>query len=57
MNPFQNHFTKAHGLVFLGIWLGFTALTYWIAEHGIQRDSHRRLVNHLKQLVAEWYET
>ena len=44
MTPFQNHFTKAHLFVFLGIWLGFTALTYWIAEHGIEQDSHRRLV-------------
>ncbi|MCY2992375.1 MAG: hypothetical protein NTY19_31495 [Planctomycetota bacterium] len=44
MPPFQNHFTKAHLFVFLGIWLGFTALTYWIAEHGIEQDSHRRLV-------------
>ena len=36
MTPFQNHFAKAHLFVFLGIWLGFTALTYWIAEHGIE---------------------
>ena len=44
MHPFQNHFTKAHLFVFLGIWLGFTVLTYWIAEHGIEQDSHRKLV-------------
>jgi hypothetical protein len=41
---FQNNFTKAHLFVFVGIWLGFTALTYWIAECGIEQDSHRRLV-------------
>ena len=29
---------------FLAIWLGFTALTFWIAEHGIEQDDHRRLV-------------
>jgi hypothetical protein len=40
----QNHFTKAHLFVFLGIWLGFTALTYWIADHGIDDYDHRRLV-------------
>ena len=44
MTPFQNHFTKAHLFVFLGIWLSFTALTCWIAEHGIEQDSHRKLV-------------
>ena len=44
MPPFQNHFTKAHLFAFVGIWLSFTALTYWIAEHGIEQDSHRRLV-------------
>jgi hypothetical protein len=44
MPPFQNHFTKAHLFVFLGIWLGFTALTFWIAEHGIDQYDHRRLV-------------
>lgn len=44
MPPFQNHFTKAHLFIFLGIWLGFTALTSWIADHGIDQYDHRRLV-------------
>jgi hypothetical protein len=44
MTPFQNHFTKAHLFVFLGIWLGFTALTYWIADHGIDDYDHSKLV-------------
>jgi hypothetical protein len=44
MKVLQNNFAKAHLFVFLGIWLGFTALTYWIAEHGIDQDNHRKLV-------------
>ncbi len=44
MRPFQNHFSKPHLFVFLGIWLGFTALTYWIADHGIDDYDHRKLV-------------
>jgi hypothetical protein len=44
MTILQDHFAKAHLFVFLGIWLSFTALTYWIAEHGIEQDSHCRLV-------------
>lgn len=31
-------------MVFLGIWLCFTALTYSIAEHGIEQYQHNRLV-------------
>ena len=44
MTVFQNHFTKAHLFVFVGVWLSFTALTYWIAEHGIEQYDDRRLV-------------
>ncbi len=44
MTVFQSNFSKPHLFVFLGIWLSFTALTYWIAEHGIEQDSHRKLV-------------
>jgi hypothetical protein len=44
MKLIQNHFTKAHFFVFLGLWLCFTAWTYWIAEHGIEQHNHGRLV-------------
>jgi hypothetical protein len=44
MKLIANHFTKVHLLVFLGMWLGFTALTYWIAQDGIDQDNHNRLV-------------
>lgn len=44
MKLLENYFTRVHLFVFLGIWLCFTALTYWIAEHGIEQDSHGRLV-------------
>ena len=44
MTVFQNNFSKPHLFVFLGIWLGFTALTYWIADHGIDDYDHRKLV-------------
>ena len=44
MTVFQNNFSKPHLFVFLGIWLGFTALTYWIADHGIDQYDHRRWV-------------
>jgi hypothetical protein len=44
MKLIENHFTKAHLFVFLGIWLSFTALTYWIAEHGIEQYDHNKLV-------------
>ena len=40
----ENHFAKAHLFVFFGIWLFFTLLTYWIAEHGIEQYDHGRLV-------------
>ncbi len=44
MRVFENHFTRIHLFVFLGIWLCFTALTYWMADHGIGQDNHNRLV-------------
>jgi len=44
MTVFQNNFSKPHVFVFIGIWLGFTALTYWIADHGIDDYDHNRLV-------------
>ncbi len=44
MTVFQSNFSKPHLVVFLGIWLGFTALTYWIADHGIDDYDHNRLV-------------
>jgi len=44
MKLIENHFTKDHLFVFLFIWLGFTALNCWIAEHGIEQYDHRRLV-------------
>jgi hypothetical protein len=44
MKIIENHFTKAHFFVFLGIWLCFTTLTYWIAEHGIEQYDHNKLV-------------
>jgi hypothetical protein len=44
MKIFQNHFARAHFFVFLGIWLAFTLLTFWIADHGIDEDGHGRLV-------------
>jgi len=44
MKLIENHFTKNHLFVFLGIWLCFTVLTYWIAEHGIEQYDHRKLV-------------
>ena len=44
MKIIENHVTKAHLFVFLGIWLCFTLLAYWIAEHGIDQDGHGRLV-------------
>ncbi len=40
---FQNHFTKPHLFVFAGIWLRFTALTYWTslpAASGINSPAH-----------------
>jgi hypothetical protein len=44
MKTIENHFTRYHLFVFLGIWLCFTGLTYWIAEHGIEHYDHNRLV-------------
>lgn len=44
MRIFENHFTRKHLWVFLGIWACFTGWTYWIAEHGIEQDNHSRLV-------------
>ncbi len=44
MKMIENHLTKNHLFVFLFIWLCFTALNYWIAEHGIEQYDHRRLV-------------
>jgi len=44
MKVIENHFTKAHFFVFLGVWHGFRALTYWIAEHGIEQYDHGKLV-------------
>jgi len=44
MKIIENHFTKAHAYVFVGIWLCFTALNYWIAEHGIEQYDHGKLV-------------
>ena len=44
MKLIDNHFTKAHFFVFLGIWLCFTAWTYLIAEHGIEQYDHNKLV-------------
>jgi hypothetical protein len=44
MRILENNFTKTHFLVCIGIWLCFTGLTYWIAEHGIEQDDHNRLV-------------
>ncbi len=44
MRLIENHFTKSHFAVFLGIWLCFTAWTYWIAAHGIEQYNHDRLV-------------
>jgi hypothetical protein len=44
MRIVENHFTRVHCYVFLGIWLCFTLLTYWIAEHGIEQYNHARLV-------------
>lgn len=41
----QNHFGKGQVLALLAIWAAFTALTYWIADRGIDRGpSHNRLV-------------
>ena len=44
MKIVENHFTKAHLFVFLGVWLAFTVLTFWIADQGIDRYDHGRLV-------------
>jgi hypothetical protein len=48
MKVIENHFTRHHLWVFLGIWLCFTGLTYWIiTEHGrgrYNRDDHNRQV-------------
>jgi hypothetical protein len=44
MKIIENHFTRRHLWVFLGIWLSFTGWTYWIAEHGIEQYDHNRLV-------------
>lgn len=44
MRIFKNHFTRHHLLVFLGIWLSFTVLTFWIADRGIDQYDHSRLV-------------
>jgi hypothetical protein len=44
MKTIENHFAKSHLFVFLGIWLGFTALTYWITQRGIEQYDHNRLV-------------
>lgn len=44
MKLIENHFRIAHFAVFLGLWLCFTAWTYWIAEHGIEQYHHGRLV-------------
>jgi len=32
MKLIPNHLTKAHLLVFLGLWLCFTAWNYWIGN-------------------------
>jgi hypothetical protein len=34
MKLIENHFTKTHFFVFLGIWLIFSAWPYWIVKHG-----------------------
>jgi len=44
MKLIENNFTKNHFWVLLGIWLCFTGWTYWIADHGIDRYDHDRLV-------------
>ena len=44
MRIIENHFTRYHLLVLLAIWLGFTVLTYLIAERGIEQYDHNRLV-------------
>ncbi len=44
MRLIENHFTKSHFFAFLAIWLCFTALTYWIADHGIEQYDHTKLV-------------
>jgi len=44
MNIVENHCTRAHVFVFLGIWLCFTGLTFWTADHGIGQDDHGKLV-------------
>lgn len=44
MKIFENHFTRTHLVVFLGMWLSFTVVTYWIADHGIGQDEHGKLV-------------
>lgn len=44
MKLIDNHFGKAHLTVLVGIWLCFTAWTYWIADHGIEQHNHGKLV-------------
>jgi len=44
MRVFENNFSRLHLVVFLVIWACFTGWTYWIAEHGIDRYDHNRLV-------------
>jgi hypothetical protein len=44
MKIIENHFTKAHLFVSLGLWLAFTVLTFWIANQGIDQNDHGRLV-------------
>jgi hypothetical protein len=44
MTIMENNFTRYHFFVFLGIWLCFTGLTYWIAENGIEQYNHNHLV-------------